>query len=59
MFNPFRCAGCDEDFEEGQLYWELYDEQGNLFYLDEFCAEAYFADRRREYSGENYMEEEM
>ncbi len=50
MFTPFFCAGCDERFEEGQYYWEFYDEEGDSFYLDEFCRDAYLLDQRRQFS---------
>ncbi|MEI6100919.1 MAG: hypothetical protein WCP73_03680 [Eubacteriales bacterium] len=59
MFNPFLCAGCDEHFEDGQFYWEFYNEDGDLFYLDEFCRDAYLLDQRRQYTPTNYCDEGM
>lgn len=59
MYNPFKCAGCEEEFEPNQPYWMFYDENGDLFYLDEFCKDAYLADQKRQYAPVDYSDERM
>lgn len=59
MYTPFFCAGCDESFEEGQFYWEFYDEEGDPFFLDEFCRDAYLLDQRRQYTRDDTGLEEV
>ena len=59
MFNSFKCAGCDDEFTDGQYYWEFYDDNGDLFYLDEFCKDAYLLDQRKQFIPVDYSAEEL
>lgn len=58
MNTPYVCAGCDERIDEGQYYWEFYGEEGDVFYLDEFCRDAYLIEQRRQYAADTREDEE-